>query len=199
MDRRLYRKLSETLPQTKIVQKNWDLSQDISDEIFELLKGASTECPNSHKGDRYYNVHFIKNRDIIDRVYKSVKPENEEIIANLLVVFEKSKGIFYNSSSVYGDNYNFIESSMNRSVGIAVGNLVLISHLMGLSTGICQDFKDDEGIKNIMEVLELQELPLMMVGIGYNNNGIAPNRSHIDKNKKHMTYRNKAILVKEWS
>ena len=48
MDKRLYNKLSETLPQTRIVQKNWDLSQEIPDDIIELLKHSVIELSLIH-------------------------------------------------------------------------------------------------------------------------------------------------------
>ena len=72
MDKRLYNKLSETLPQTRIVQKNWDLSQEIPDDIVELLKQSVIECSNSSIDRKNFNVHLIKNRDIINSIHDNL-------------------------------------------------------------------------------------------------------------------------------
>ena len=111
MDKRLYNKLSETLPQTRIVQKNWDLSQEIPDDIVELLKQSVIECSNSSRDRKNFNVHFIKNRDIINSIHDNLNEESEESIANLLVVFEKTKGIFTND--IAGDIF-VVEGKVNR-------------------------------------------------------------------------------------
>ena len=194
MDKRLYNKLSETLPQTRIVQKNWDLSQEIPDDIVELLKQSVIECSNSSRDRKNFNVHFIKNRDIINSIHDNLNEESEESIANLLVVFEKTKGIFTNDSA--GDIF-VVEGILNRGIGIAVGNLILTANLMGFSTGIVQDYNSDN-VDNIMEILDLQDYPLAMVGVGYKNQGVDPSRSHFDQNKKYTPYTNKPILVKVW-
>ena len=195
MDKRLYNKLSETLPQTRIVQKNWDLSQEIPDDIIELLKHSVIECPNSNRGRKMFNVHFIKNRDIINSIHDNLNEESEESVANLLVVFEKTKGIFTNDSA--GDIF-VVEGILNRGIGIAVGNLILTANLMGLSTGIVQDYMSDN-IDNIIEILDLKDYPITMVGVGYKNQGVDSSRSHFDQNKKYTPYAKKPILVKEWS
>ena len=195
MDKRLYNKLSETLPQTRIVQKNWDLSQEIPDDIVELLKQSVIECSNSSRDRKNFNVHFIKNRDIINSIHDNLNEESEESVANLLVVFEKTKGIFTNDSA--GDIF-VVEGILNRGIGIAVGNLILTANLMGLSTGIVQDYMSDN-IDNIIEILDLKDYPITMVGVGYKNQGVDSSRSHFDQNKKYTPYAKKPILVKEWS
>ena len=87
---------------------------------------------------------------------------------------------------------------MNRGIGIAVGNLILTANLMGLSTGIVQDYMSDN-IDNIIEILDLKDYPITMVGVGYKNQGVDSSRSHFDQNKKYTPYAKKPILVKEWS
>ena len=56
-----------------------------------------------------------------------------------------------------------------------------------------------DNVDNIMEILDLQDYPIAMVGVGYKNQGVDPSRSHFDQNKKYTPYTKKPILVKEWS
>ena len=108
MDKRLYNQLLDVIPNSQHCQRNWDLTKEVTDEQIEILKLAVTQCP-SKQNNAFYWVHFIKNRELIEKLYnctwgyydrQSTSPvysgkrtedhvrRNDQCYANLLVVFE---------------------------------------------------------------------------------------------------------------
>jgi len=90
-------------------QRNWDLSKTIPREDIDLIIEAATQCP-SKQNISYYRLHFITNRDMIEKVYELTQGAimdptnsgpvggypprgrsytNPQTLANLLIVFER--------------------------------------------------------------------------------------------------------------
>ena len=81
-------------------QRNWDLSKEISEVDLNLFMTAITQCP-SKQNVAHYKVHAITNRDIIEQIHDHTRgfttsyipysaETNSQVLANLLVVFEKN-------------------------------------------------------------------------------------------------------------
>lgn len=99
-------------------QRNWDLSKQIPEEDLELIKEAGTQCP-SKQNISYFRLHFITNREVIEKVHSyttgaimwdtpgplgGFNPEgksytNPQTLANLLIVFERKTIAEINDSS----------------------------------------------------------------------------------------------------
>lgn len=99
-------------------QRNWDLSKTIPDEDMALIKEAGTQCP-SKQNISYFRLHFVTNREIIEKVHTHTtgaimwdtpgplggfNPEgksytNPQTLANLLIVFERKTLAEINDSS----------------------------------------------------------------------------------------------------
>ena len=80
-------------------QRDWDLSRQIPDEDLEVLVTAATQCP-SKQNIAFYKAHFITNREVIESVHMQTRgfttsyvpydaTTNTQVLANLLIVFEK--------------------------------------------------------------------------------------------------------------
>ena len=221
MDRRLIKQLEGAIPPTQWTQRNWDLDKDIDEEHLKLFKLALSHSPSSFNNP-YFRVHFIKNRELIEKIYdysegsgpkrntnpdevnlqEDVSPKQTQILANLLVLFERNSEYFKRHRDEY-DTYRGEEFSeyrdRNLAVGSAVGYLTLICSLLGYKTGewICDQVEyicDD-----IQDLLKLVDKPIMLVGIGYGNDKVSAHRHHIDKNLKWVVSpRTPPITFKVW-
>ena len=168
-------------------QRNWNLSKNISEKNMDLLIHSATQCP-SKQNIAYYKTHFITNRDIIEQIHavttfkSQLKGEyermtNPQVLANLLIVFEKhdfipslKDDIFRSNEteaiingSQTSDNMRALQRDAEMAVGIAAGYLNLTASIIGLRTGCCACFDTNE-VKNI---LSLENEPLLLMGIGY--------------------------------
>ncbi|HMN69826.1 MAG TPA: nitroreductase family protein [Bdellovibrionales bacterium] len=170
-------------------QRNWDLSREISAEDLEVFATAVSECP-SKQNLAFYKVHFVTNRELIEKMHAVTdgfilnyetqeSVTNPQVLANLVVIFE-DKPVELNSKKDQRRNAqtmaysgedkvsaaeakNILDRDANMAVGIAAGYLNLTANLMGYSTGCCACF-DSQAIR---EILNLQGLPLLMMGVGF--------------------------------
>lgn len=184
-------------------QRNWDLSREIPNEDLEVLVTAATQCP-SKQNIAFYKAHFITNREVIEAVHSHTKgfttsyepydaTTNTQVLANLLIVFEKhdfistlSKDIHRSDETrdylVTGEISPAAEELWKRdremAVGIAAGYLNLTATLLGYSTGCCACF-DPAGV---MSVLGLKSDPILMMGIGFKDPLLNRRVHHQDHN-----------------
>jgi nitroreductase len=171
-------------------QRNWDLSREIPQEDMDLLIHAATQCP-SKQNIAYYKTHFITNRDIIEQIHAVTtfksrlkdyeRMTNSQVLANLLIVFEKNDFIPSLKNDIPRSNetdsiiagtatkvdMECLRRDAEMAVGVAAGYLNLTAALMGLRTGCCACF-DPIATK---EILELENEPLLLMGIGYKSPG----------------------------
>lgn len=166
-------------------QRNFDLSQEIPAEHIEAIKAAATECP-SKQNVAHYKLHFITNRDIIEKIHSLTPIErhdgkgmttNSQVLANLLIAFEEYRDMsdpkdrFRNdeTTAIYGNGetdkraYNVLDRDANVAVGIAAGYINLTSSLLGYGTGCCQCMDEPA----VQEVLGLSGRPLLLMGVGF--------------------------------
>jgi nitroreductase len=148
--------------------------------------------PNAH-----YKLHFITDQELIAKIHALTPVEkvgdletittNSQVLANLLVVFEKymdmsNKSDQYRNKEVTalfanGEKDPVAEADLMRdahvAVGIAAGYLNLTSSLLGYRSGCCQCMDQNA----IQELLGLDGVPLLLMGIGYNDES-RPRRQH---------------------
>lgn len=198
-------------------QRNFDLSKEMPEEHINLLKVAASECP-SKQNVAFYKLHFITDRKLIAKIHEMTPTEkvhdldqqttNSQVLANLLVVFERHMDMSNESDQIRNDETTklfkngeendlarmVLERDANVAVGIAAGYLNLAGSLLGYRTGCCQCM-DFEGIK---ELLGLDDIPLLLMGIGFNNASI-PRRQHAtDDSYTFPTRIKQDIPVKYW-
>lgn len=181
--------IKNAITRSQHCQRNWDLTKEIPEQDLDLLIHATTQCP-SKQNVAYYNVKFITNRDIIEKVHAATKgfttdfetgevTTNSQTLANLLVVFEDSRYIEeLNKESVdlrsnesidlvKGNNVTFsyeaLKRDQNMAVGIASGYLNLTASILGYSTGCCLCFNDEE----IKTIVGGTGNALLVMGIGF--------------------------------
>lgn len=168
-------------------QRNWDLSQMISEGDLEVMRTAVTQCA-SKQNDVYYKVKFITDRSTIEAIHECTKGftmegdngekitlSNSQTLANLLVVFcedynedyarsEELKKFFNRGQDLdnlrYGEREN-LERNRYTAVGIAAGYLNLSANLLGYRTGCCQCY-DPDGVQEI-----IGDNAILLMGIGY--------------------------------
>jgi nitroreductase len=188
-------------------QRNWDLTRQIPQEDLDLIITSATHCP-SKQNVSHYNLHAITNRELIEKIYAvtkgfqtSNKPAtdgdemitfgeyeavgNTQILANLLLVFERKKVDFsqhdrYAAIRILANNgkndpnsdvvidekltLDVLMMDVHMSVGVAAGYANMTSALLGYGTGCCTCFQSDK----VIEILNLQDNgPVLMMGIGF--------------------------------
>jgi nitroreductase len=179
-------------------QRNWDLTRSISQEDMDLLIHAATQCP-SKQNIAYYKTHFITNRELIEKIHaktefksRSAKHPimtNTQVLANLLIVFEKVDFIPTLATDIPRSNetdaiiagtqteedMECLRRDAEMAVGIAAGYLNLTASMLGLRTGCCACF-DPPGVQ---EILGMENEPILLMGIGYKNAKIGRRIHHL--------------------
>lgn len=185
--------LTKAIIRSQHCQRNWDLSQSIPQEDLQVLVDSVTQCP-SKQNVAYYKAHFITNRDLIQQVYDQTDgftvtyqpyttTKNTQVLANLLVVLEATD--YENSLKVSTvpangeahqlrmdkelseESANILAHDQKVAVGVAAGYLNLSAALMEYATGCCSCFSPD----GVQSVLGLKNKPLLLMGIGFNQQG----------------------------
>lgn len=153
-------------------QRNWDLSKEIDIETLSLLKYVIINSP-SKQNEEFYNVFFITNRLVIEKIYKETDihrnllvsgtdyTKNSQALANLLVVFgSKDPMTNRNRPEDYSEQEN--NNNRNQAIGIAAGQLVLTANLLGLKTGFNACFNRSE----VEKIVGCKD-PKLIIGIGF--------------------------------
>jgi nitroreductase len=202
--------MKKVIHKSQHCQRNWDLTKEIPQEHLDTMLEAVTQCP-SKQNKAFYKVHFITNRDIIEKAHaKTVgfgnyltinentakfEPQtNSQVLANLLVVFEKYEGdkIPQHPNPELEFDTKFAENrDRDTAVGIAAGYLNLTGSLLGYSTGCCGCFKTDE----MKEVLGLENEPLLLMGVGHPDPSRNRRIHHADPSFKFPTIKKSPIPV----
>jgi nitroreductase len=181
--------ISKSIIRSQHCQRNWDLTKEIPEEDMNVLITAATQCP-SKQNIAYYKLHFITNRDVIERLHsytngfvvklgnaneQATYTTNPQTLANLVIVFEDYLNLSNLSDKFRNDQTRAIgtkeeESARsqisfdkNVAVGVAAGYLNLTASMLGYSTGCCSCM-DHSAIKS---ELSLENSPLLMMGIGF--------------------------------
>jgi nitroreductase len=195
-------------------QRNWDLSREIPQDDLDLIISSATQCP-SKQNIAYYRIHAITNRDVIESIHNSTygfiinqrSITNTQVLANLLIVFEEVE-IDFNDRNYHRndqivaiangtatkEDWETLTRDKHMAVGLAAGYLNMTSALLGYSTGFCACFNFD-GIK---ETLNLEKDPILLMGIGFDNDNLDRRAHH---NHHHFVYPTKPkqeIKVSYW-
>tara|TARA_Y100001951_G_scaffold102934_1_gene110636 strand:- start:906 stop:1568 length:663 start_codon:yes stop_codon:yes gene_type:complete len=192
--------IEKSVIRSQHTQRNWNLDKKIPKEDVNTLLQAVTNCP-SKQNVAFYKVHFIQNRKLIEEIHEntygfrygnefSETETNPQILANLLVIFEDYNYLDDLKDDIHrnqatreyinkGNLSDAREAELDRdkqvAVGIAAGYLNLSASLMGYRTGCCQCM-DNIAIKKIAM---LDELPLLLMGVGFSQKGVNRRRHHI--------------------
>lgn len=200
--------MKKVIHKSQHCQRNWDLSKEIPQEDLDIMLEAVTQCP-SKQNKAFYKVHFITNRDVIEKAHANTvgfgnyltinentakfEPQtNSQVLANLLVVFEKydeDKVQQHPNPEFEFDTEQVENSDRDTAVGIAAGYLNLTGSLLGYSTGCCGCFHPQK----MQEVLGLEKEPLLLMGVGYPDETRNRRMHHKDENFKFPTIKKSPI------
>lgn len=180
-------------------QRNWDLTKEIPQEDLDLIIHSATQCP-SKQNIAFYKVHFITNRDMIEKIhlktagfknYNTGELEtNSQTLANLLIAFEiedfisrhKTDNVFRNDEMWSLDQVGKLssgeKSNLERdaymAIGIAAGYVNLTSSMLGYATGCCACFKDSE----IAEIIGVDKPIKLLMGVGFKDESRSRREHH---------------------
>ena len=208
--------ISKAIVKSQHTQRNFDLTKKIPTEDMKVLMNAVTECP-SKQNIAYYKVHFIEDRDLIEDIHSHTRgfvtkkhesgyETNTQVLANLLVLFERhlpndrlsDDSVKRNDQTRYfqehGEWEDVVVRDMHTSVGIAAGYLNLTASLLGYRTGCCQCFDSDK----VKEVALLEDAPLLLMGVGYHQKGINRRKHHIRDDFLFSAKKKMPIETKIW-
>ena len=208
--------ISKAIVKSQHTQRNFDLTKKIPTEDMKVLMNAGTECP-SKQNIAYYKVHFIEDRDLIEDIHSHTRgfvtkkhesgyETNTQVLANLLVLFERhlpndrlsDDSVKRNDQTRYfqehGEWEDVVVRDMHTSVGIAAGYLNLTASLLGYRTGCCQCFDSDK----VKEVALLEDTPLLLMGVGYNQEGVNRRKHHIRDDFLFSAKKKMPIETKVW-
>lgn len=202
--------MKKVIHKSQHCQRNWDLSKEIPQEDLDTMLEAVTQCP-SKQNKAFYKVHFITNRDVIEKAHSNTKgfgnyltinentakfepKTNSQVLANLLVVFEKyseDKVQQHPNPEFEFDTEEVENQDRNTAVGIAAGYLNLTGSLLGYSTGCCGCFDPQQ----MQEELGLDNEPLLLMGVGHPDPTQNRRIHHADPSFKFPTIKKSPIPV----
>ena len=210
--------ISKAIVRSQHTQRNFNLTKKIPAEDMKVIMSAVTECP-SKQNIAYYKVHFIEDRDLIEDIHlhtrgfvtnkhESGYETNTQVLANLLVLFERhlpndrlsgdyvKRNVQTRYFEEHGEweNEDNLNINVSTSVGIAAGYLNLTASLLGYRTGCCQCFDGDK----VKEVALLKDTPLLLMGIGYSQEGVNRRKHHIRDDFLFSTKKKMPIETKIW-
>lgn len=188
-------------------QRNFDLTTEIPDQDLETLIYAATNCP-SKQNIAFYNLHVIKDREIIERVHdlapgthayddngNLIPTTNSQVLANVIFVYEQlelsdltEKG-FNKWQTADESDIEVFKRDRATAIGIASGYVNLTASILGYSTGCCQCFLTND----IKEYLGLKNKPAMIQGIGLKDS--TRNRRLHEKNGLMFPTRKKEDII----
>ena len=204
MDAHTNIEIEKSVIRSQHTQRNFNLNKKLPKKDIDTLLHAVTNCP-SKQNLAFYKVHFIQDRDIIEEIHENTygfgtgkapvngirqTETNPQTLANLLVIFEDYnylddlKDDIHRSQETaeYLKNGYLSEKSqkeLNRdkqiALGIAAGYLNLTASLMGYRTGCCQCMDTNA----IREIAMLREEPLLLMGVGFPQEGVSRRRHHV--------------------
>jgi len=183
--------IEKAIIESQHCQRNWDLSQSIPQEDLDLLVHAVTQCP-SKQNIAFYKTHFIQDRALIEQIHEFTRHNsrhpkyktetNSQILANLVVVFERNDFVPSLSNDIYRNEETeliikgqktaaeipALQRDSEMAVGIASGYLNLTAGILGYSTGCCTCFQESE----IKKLLNLEQNPILLMGVGFKNTSV---------------------------
>lgn len=205
---------SNFIVDTQRCQRNWDLSATIPQDHIDLLVTAATQSP-SKQNISYYKTHFITNRQLIESIYWQtpalnrtntyVKRYNPQVLANLLIVFERKNASeiesvgatrnaelnMYWSGSATDTTLNSIHAETDIAISIGLAYAIITANSLGYKTGPCRCFHQTE----VATILGLTGYPLVMLGIGVPNSTLLHNADHTDPSNFLTTYEKEPMEV----
>tara|TARA_R100001377_G_scaffold60744_1_gene36890 strand:+ start:43 stop:732 length:690 start_codon:yes stop_codon:yes gene_type:complete len=194
-----HKEISKAIIRSQHTQRNFDLTKKIPNEDMKIMMSAVTECP-SKQNVAFYKVHFIEDRDLIEDIHEQTRgfvtkehesgyETNTQVLANLLVLFErhlpntrlKDDNVKRNEQTRYfedrgeWEDLELLTKDIHTSLGIAAGYLNLTASLLGYRTGCCQCMNADK----VQKVALLEDIPLLLMGVGYHQEGVNRRKHHI--------------------
>jgi len=169
-------------------QRNWDLTKEIPQEDLDLIVHSVTQCP-SKQNIAFYKAHFITDRALIEQIHEFTRhpsrhpnyetETNSQILANLVIVFEKNDYVPALQSDIYRNeetqailqenvedkHLEALRRDTEMAVGIAAGYVNLTASMLDYGTGCCACFDG----KAIQDLLGLESEPVLLMGVGFKN------------------------------
>ena len=196
----MHDELKKAINTSQHCQRNWDLSQQIKKEDLDLILHAATNC-SSKQNRRFYKIHVVTNREILEKVYALTETSpgsdlfNTQVLANVLLVFH-----MVDTSDEYKqvDAEFHIQESINRdyyvSIGIASAYANLVATQLGYRTGYCACF-DSRKVATALGLPESDFDIVVTLGIGLPKQNKKYWESHFDAAYNPLTYIKENIEV----
>ena len=194
--------LFKAIHRSQHVQRNYDLSRDIPEQDVATIVTAATQCP-SKQNVAFYKLHVVKDRSIIRHIYTCCRtlpqPDNPQVLGNLVLVFEEyenydKESLNTNEEIVKQDEQSLKTLELDRftALGIATGYVNLVSSQLGYGTGCCTCILDKPRLRVI---LELEKNPLLVMGIGFKQEGKNRRVHHLRDNTVFTTRKKQPIEI----
>ena len=213
----LYTSIKSAILKSQHCNRNFDLTQNLPEEDIDLFKIAISQCP-SKQNICFYGVHFILNREIIEKIYKNTKgfgidpknyQTNSQTLANLLVVFEEAEIVngdkFHKhrneqtkalaKNALNKEDAQTLKRDRDQTVGIAAGYLNLTASLLGYVTGYVTGCCACFDSHNIKSILGTDKQPLLLMGIGFKDLSRNRREHHLNKNFIFPSFKKQTIPI----
>ena len=169
-----HKDIKKSIVKSQHVQRNWDLSREMPQDDIDLLVHAATHGP-SKQNFKFYNLHVVTNRDIIEKVHSMTEglrnlegemSTNSQTLANLLIIFEdidttdehRAKWELRDNSKEW-----VARRDADMAIGVAAGYINVLATMLGYGTGCCACFDGKEVAKELGFKNEVR----LMMGIGF--------------------------------
>lgn len=205
--------LEQAILRSQHCQRNWNLNKHVPKEHLDLIVTAASQCP-SKQNLSFYNLHVVQDRNIIELIHEQTRgftlnngivETNPQVLANVVILFEdldfknmtNYKDMIRNQqiekfiTTKDQDSLDMLLRDKNMAVGIASGYINLVAAILGYFTGFCACF-DSFKIKNL---LNMQNSPSLIIGIGHRNDNLNRRLHHNNTNFMFPTMTKQPIQI----
>ena len=196
--------LKRTITKSQQCNRNWDLTQQITDEDLETMKTSVTQC-SSKQNRVFYKVIMTQDRNKIEKIHNATdgfvynfedqaSTTNSQVLAPTLFVFVRDRDAEVaartNEEYKLGIEEGKDSTDEDRAVGIAAGYLTLTANLLGYDSGCCQCFD----IETVKDVLGIEDEVFLLMGIGHGDKTRNRREHHSDPSFTFPTFKKNIIV-----
>lgn len=197
-------RLRKIIQKSTLTQRCWDLSQTIPEQDLDTIIYSATAAPVK-QNYAYFRLHVVLDRTLVERLYDTTEGfglgspqgmrivKNSQILANTVLVFEP-----YNTGENLDRNLerrkqdtNSLKYDQDSAISMAAAYANFTAHTLGYRTGFCACFDHYQA----QSALGTEEMPKLMLGIGYPDTTKHRCRHHSDSTITYPSHPKETVPV----
>lgn len=197
-------RLRKTIGSSTLTQRCWDLTKTIPQEHLDLIVYSATAAPVK-QNYAYFRLHVVTDRTRIQRLYDTTEGfgipqppgmrivKNSQILATCVLIFEPyTTGENLHRNLERTRHTTDVPSfDQDSAISMAAAYANLTAHSLGYRTGFCACFNP----RQAQTALETDQMPKLMLGIGYPDTTKHRTKHHTDSTITYPSHEKEPVPV----